>query len=83
MGGAGTPKIYPTPYLILGINVSKYQKNGFTPSKDKLRKPLCPQTRRQRHNIIRPQIFCGRMKTISSNINIFNQKFYQKANRHT
>ena len=44
MGGAGTPKINPTPYLILGINVSKNQKNLFTPSKDKLQKPLCPQT---------------------------------------
>ena len=28
MVGAGTPKINPTPYLILGINVSKYQKIG-------------------------------------------------------
>ena len=41
---AGTPKINPTPYLILGINVSKYRKNPFIPSKDKLLKPLCSQT---------------------------------------
>ena len=32
-GGAGTPKINPTPYLILGINVSKYKKTGSSHQK--------------------------------------------------
>ena len=58
---ARTPKINPTPYVILWINVSKHEENRFSISNDKVWKHLCTQTKDTNTAITWLQIFWGRI----------------------